>query len=393
MADADHPEAATAAYEPPSRIRRIAKAIGLTGVALILVGIMVGGIGILHLRADASAAAEAEQTVLPVQTVTVRYENGYAVRERFSGRLEAARETAVAFEKPGLVTAVLVDEGDRVEANQVIARQDAEPLKAQRAGLAAELKATEARVALWKATENRRKTLSQKGFSSSQAYDDARFEAQAIRANADGIRAQIRALDIDIEKTVIRAPFGGIVGGRMVDDGAVVAAGTQVLSILEDRQPIARVGVSLDVASALKPGQTYRLNTARGPVDGVLRAIRRDLARQTRTVPVLFEVMAADVPPLGEVVDLISDRPVAARGFWVPLTALAEGHKGLWTVFAVVQKDGRSVVAREAVEVVHFETDRAFVRGTPANGARLMAAGLHRVVPGQTVSVLAGDAN
>ena len=91
--------------------------------------------------------------------------------------------------------------------------------------------------------------------------------------------------------------------------------------------------------------------------------------------------------PFGEVMELALDRHVSEPGFWVPLSALVEGRKGLWTVYTLGNSDGDSVVRREAVEILHTERTRAFVRGTIEAGAQIVLDGTNRVVPGQRVAL------
>jgi hypothetical protein len=87
------------------------------------------------------------------------------------------------------------------------------------------------------------------------------------------------------------------------------------------------------------------------------------------------------------------DRPVAQGGFWIPATAIAGDHRGLWRCFVfephdrrVNEIDGaRGAVGAHSVEVLHAETDRVFVRGTLVDSAWLVADGLQRLTPGQEV--------
>jgi hypothetical protein len=51
----------------------------------------------------------------------------------------------------------------------------------------------------------------------------------------------------------------------------------------------------------------------------------------------------------------------------------------MWT------RDGAATIATEAVEVLRLDGERAFVRGSFEDGARYIAGGTHRVVPGETV--------
>lgn len=64
------------------------------------------------------------------------------------------------------------------------------------------------------------------------------------------------------------------------------------------------------------------------------------------------------------------------------LTVLRETERGLWSRMTVVEESGQDVVRREAVEILHVRADRAFVRGTFANGAQTVSTGAHRVSDG-----------
>ena len=81
---------------------------------------------------------------------------------------------------------------------------------------------------------------------------------------------------------------------------------------------------------------------------------------------------------------------MATDGAWVPVTALRDGVRGLWTVLVAVPSDAGSVVAEEAVEILYADETRALVRGTFADGARLIESGAHRVTPGQAVQIIGG---
>ena len=83
---------------------------------------------------------------------------------------------------------------------------------------------------------------------------------------------------------------------------------------------------------------------------------------------------------------LALDRDVAERGVWVPLGALVEGNRGLWTVYvAEAQEDGWTAQKRP-VEIVQAEADRAFVRGTLMDGDKVIQEGIMRLSPGMPVS-------
>lgn len=354
--------------------------------ALTFVGLMVAGTAALHMRANAEVPPAANPPV-SVHTTALALVDSYEITERFAGRLEPARQTQLSFERAGLVHQVLVEEGDKVAKGDVVAELDTAKLQAERQTLKAQIAELQARRALAAATLKRQQELNKKGWRSAQNYDEARFSLQEIDASLSRIDASIASLDVDIEKSVLRAPFSGTIAGRTTDEGAVVAAGANIVELLETAQRQVRIGVSAEAATALKTGETYRFSAGGRDMPGTVIAKRPDLDPRTRTVSILFAVQADEALPFGEIVELVLPRSVSEQGTWLPLSALTEGRKGLWSVLTVVSKDGDTVVEREAAEILHIDGDRAFVRGTFADGANLLLDGTNRVTPGQLVAL------
>ncbi len=87
----------------------------------------------------------------------------------------------------------------------------------------------------------------------------------------------------------------------------------------------------------------------------------------------------------GQSASLVLRSEISAQGAWVPVDALQSGEGSVWTLMLVVEDK----LAPAAVEILHIEDQRAFVRGTFEQGSVFVTTGAHRVVPGQTVSILA----
>lgn len=376
---------------------------GVIGMVALSVILSVGALAASALLSNApSAEAQGGQAEpLPVPVMTVHLQTDYAVQRRFAGRIAAARSTDAAFERGGLVVDVLADDGDRVAAGAVLARLDTAALVTERQRLLAERDRLDARIALAERTAARQRNLSTQGHSSAQRFDEARFEVDAVAAERRALEAAIAALDVDLRKSALRAPFDARVALRRVDEGTVISAGQTVLRLLEDTAPEARVGVPAATAATLQPGQSYAIAVGGETVEGRLRTLLPDLDTRTQTVTAVFDLTPAErananagaTTPLpvalrrGSIVQLLLDERVSDRGVWVPVAALTEGVRGLWTVYAVPPApDGADpVVVRDSVEILHVTEDRAYVRGTLGDGTRIITSGLHRVVPGQRV--------
>jgi len=365
--------------------RKVGYRLLVVVVAGVITAVTAGGVAILHMRAAEQAPLEANPP-LTVQTMALKKQAQYTAEQRFAGRIEAARETRLAFERRGLVERVLFDEGDAVQAGAAVAELDRSKLKAERKRLQANKRELEARLALAKRTLDRQSTLSRQGWQSEQRFDEARFTVDELQAAIDKVSAQIESIEIDLEKSVLNAPFAGTVTARHVDEGAVVQAGAPVLDLAETSRIHARIGVTADVARELETGQRYALAIGERRMRGELIAKRPDIQTGTRTVTALFAVNDPGAP-LGEVIELIRGQTIQQPGAWLPLTALVEDRRGLWSVYRVRANGEVHTVDRRSVEIVHSREGEAFVRGMFSEGEEIIKDGTNRVVPGQRVIV------
>jgi membrane fusion protein, multidrug efflux system len=364
---------------------------GLTVIVAVAVigGLTAGGIAALKYRAG-QEAPPATHPPVAVATSPVAIQDHYRTTTRYVGRLEPARQTDLAFEQGGLVVEISVDEGDAVRAGEVIAQLDTQRLRANRRQLEAQMRELEAERTLAELTLNRQSSLREKGWTAQQREDEAVAGVARISAAIDRVAAQIALVDIDIGKSSLVASYDGTVGTRFVDEGAVAAAGAAVVTLLETGRPQARIGLPPEVAATLDDDRTYTIESAARTVPARLAAERPDMQIETGTVPVLFDLPAADGVPFREMVTLVVDTEVKSRGTWLPVSALTEGRKGLWSVMVVDGREGTARLKDESVEVIHLDGERAYVRGTFHEGERVVTNGTHRVVAGQQVA-LSGD--
>lgn len=361
------------------------------GLATLLVGgvVLVGLGGMARLTAPGDEVATTEERVLSVAAMPANLVPGYAVPRAFVGRIEARRESRVGFELPGLVTEVRVDEGDIIRKHQVIARLDTDQLELQRQRLVGQRTELKANIELARATRARQEMLTKQGHSSRQRFDEARFGEAALLGRLQQVDADIAAVALDIEKSTLRAPFDAIVAVRVVDEGTVVSVGHAIVDLLEDSYPEVRIGVAGDAIAAIAVGQTHALDVRGREVPAVVRSVLPVRDRATRSVDVMLTLQAPfNGIRRGDLARLQIDRSIAEPGYWLPLTALTESVRGLWAVYVADAADGETaVLERRELEVLHQEADRVFVRGTLADGERVVVGGRHRLVPGQRVRV------
>lgn len=177
-----------------------------------------------------------------------------------NGRLEA-KQVDIATKYHGRIAEVLADEGDTVDAGQVVARMDTEPLEAQLRNAEAKIKEAEdnrrtalanvvvkqAEFAYSDKEYKRSKELVVRGAVSEQERDIdlARMEAnraallgaqaQAVRTKSaiDAAIAEAERLRAEIKDSVLKAPVRGRVQNRLAEPGEVLAAGGKVLALVD----------------------------------------------------------------------------------------------------------------------------------------------------------------
>ncbi len=208
--------------QPKRRFPRYRKAgaVALFGVAVLL-------IFWIFFRPAVPVEVAGVVRIYPSQTFTILNASGYVV---------AQRKAAVASKVTGRLVAIHVEEGSRVKEGEVIARLESEDLKAQQAQSAANLKVAEhnlnqARAELADARLNyeRAGALVKKGFISKSEYDTAetryskaRAALSSSEASVKSYAAALKAAGVNLEYTLIRAPFKGVVLTKNADLGDIV---------------------------------------------------------------------------------------------------------------------------------------------------------------------------
>ena len=379
--------------------RSFARRIGRWGISFTTFSLNVGlaaaavmiGVTTIQMRAEEKPVVEATP---PVEVSTIRpdHQNGFEVTRSFVGRLEPARQTDLGFELSGTIQDIRVDEGGTVRRGDVIAVLDTRTLEAERRRQIANRLATESDRELAALTLTRQMKLKDGGHVSEQILDQARLTLSRLDAMLAQIDAAIETIDINLDKSVLKAPFDGIAGERLLDEGATVSPGMPVVTLLESVKPAVRIGLAPEIVDSLPEMHHFQIEISGKTFAAKLVALRPDLQTRTRTVEALFELEVPETAPrFGRLAELSLPEEIKEEGYWVPTSALKEGPRGLWTVLAVVETENGDSgmeyhVVREAVEVLHADADRSFVRGTITGETRIVAEGVHRVVLGQSVT-------
>lgn len=373
----------------PRSLRRqwLVRLISLAGI-----GLLASGGWWLH-AANTPERDSSNQRVLPVTTQTLAQTSSYERQRTFLGEVRARRTSMLGFELPGALAEVRVDEGDRVAAGQVLATLDTQRLAAARAEAEAGLREATAAEELARSTLARLERARAANAVSEQQVDESARQVDRQAAAAARAQAQVDRLEVDIAKSQLVAPFDGQLQRRFVDEGTVVPAGQPVFELRESGSTEIRFSVEGALIRGLTLGSTLQGRTRDGS-EISLRITRILPGRDpgTRAVPVFAEAETSAIPlQEGELIEVVLNQNTARDGFWIPITALAESARGLWSCY-VAEPDNNGQnhqLVRREVEILSLREDRAYVAGNLRDGEELVVDGLHRIVPGQTVRLAA----
>ena len=185
-----------------------------------------------------------------------------------SGTIEAATIT-VGAEQPGRVEEVLVEDGNRVLAGDVLVRLDASRLDPQRDQAEAGVEAAEAGVdaaeAMLRASETSLELVpdgaAQEQIDAAEAQTEAaRAQVDAAEAQADAARAALAVVESQIAAATTSSPVDGVVLTRAIEPGEYAAPGTPLIVLGQLDSLTITVYVPEDRYGAIRLGQTARVN-------------------------------------------------------------------------------------------------------------------------------------
>lgn len=212
---------------------------------------------------------------------------------RLVGRTEAAVESRIVSEVDGQVAKISASEGTRVEKGNPLVIIDSEQVELTLKAKRAEAEQARHQAHLAESDLKRVEELYDKNLVSENALDSAQTWAKIRRERFNQLDAETNKLERDLRNCVIRAPFDGYVGRKLVDIGEWVSRGTPVYEMAD----LSEVKVTVDLPERyfgqLKIGSPVIIRTAQNgtqELSGVVSGISPSASQETHTFPVIVTV-------------------------------------------------------------------------------------------------------
>ncbi|MEG6508670.1 efflux RND transporter periplasmic adaptor subunit [Methyloligella sp. 2.7D] len=320
--------------------------------------------------ADAATNPSGVQAALSVLVAPVA-QSSIENKLTATGSVVAWREMPIGSEASGLaVTAVDVDEGDRVQKGDRLVKLDDRLLQAQIAQQKAAIEKAEATLANAK-TDLQRADKMTKGILSEQTIDERATLVKTSAADLAEAKALLAQYEAELARTEILAPTDAIVAERSVTLGQVVESGTELFRLIRD----GRLELDAEIPEAdfasIRPGQSA---TVIGPSGARYPATVRQAAEivdETTRLGVVHVALPEDTPlKIGMFarVEIDAGNEIATT---VPQKALVwrGGKAGAF----VLQDDG--TVAFAALSLGRQTSDQVAVEDGLSPGQRIVVSG------------------
>jgi membrane fusion protein (multidrug efflux system) len=359
-----------------TRAVRIDRRGGFVVAAGVLMALGTAGCGSSETAANEDGAT-GEAAYVKVVNVEVRTLESadFTSYIRLTGAVEAYEDVVVSSQESGVIERVIVDKGSRVRAGQPIIQIDDEILTAQ---------VDEARAAASLAGERferQRQLWEDESIGSEIAFLQTKYDAQSAEA-------RLAFLEARLARHTIKSPISGVLDGRYVDVGELVAPGTPVARVLTiDRLKVVggvpeRYGPYVDEGGRAVLDFDVLLGQS---IEGTIAYVGAAVDPQNRTFPI--EVLL-DNPEGRLKPQMIANVRLATEKLQgvivVPQDVVLRTENG-YEVFVVAESANGSIAEARPVDLgPSFENEVVVASGLAA-GDRLIVTGHQMVDAGDRV--------
>ncbi|TFW27548.1 efflux RND transporter periplasmic adaptor subunit [Duganella callida] len=248
------------------------------------------------------AAGKEEQKVAlqmaPEDVLTIE-SNALASGPIITGSIQPERRADLRAEVGAIVVQVLKENGEAVKKGDVLLRLDETSIRDSLTSSEEATRAAEQTLAQAQRMYERQKTLLASGMVSTMAMEDA--EVRRNNAQSDLAAAKSRSVSArqQLTRTMVRAPFDGIVSDRKVSNGDTAQVGKELIKVIDPASMRFEGMVSADKIGVVKVGQPvlFRVNGYPGEqFNGKVKRVDPAANAVTRQVEVLVDFAEARQP-------------------------------------------------------------------------------------------------
>ncbi len=210
---------------------------------------------------DAKKEPLATLQVAPEDTVTIQ-SDALASGPVITGSIQPERRADLRAEVGAVVVQVLKDNGEAVHKGDVLVRLDETSIRDSVNSADEATRAAQQSLEQAQRMFERQKTLRASGMVSTQALEDAEIRRNNLASDLAGAKARSVSARQQLTRTLVRAPFDGIVSERKVSNGDTAQIGKELIKVIDPVSMRFEGLVSADKIGVVKTGQPvlFRVN-------------------------------------------------------------------------------------------------------------------------------------
>lgn len=242
--------------------------------------------------APAADASAAPPLLLSAEDVRTLAPSALASGPVVSGTLQPERRADLRAEVGAVVLQVARDNGDAVKAGDLLLRIDDTAIRESLTSAEEAVRAASQALEQSERQVQRQKTLQAQGMTSQTALEDAEIRRNSAQSELVAAKARVVSARQQLQRTLVRAPFDGLVSDRKVSAGDTVQIGRELLKVIDPKSLRFEGLVSADRMGELKPGQPVRFRVAgvaQGDFSGQVRRVDPAANDTTRQVAVVID--------------------------------------------------------------------------------------------------------
>lgn len=250
-----------------------------------------------------------------------------------TGSIQPARRADLRAEVSAVVLQVLKDNGDPVRGGDLLMRLDDTALRDNLSSAEEAARAAGEAVEQTERQVSRLTTLKAQGMVSSAALEDAEIRRTSAKSDFAAARARVVGARQQMQRTLVRAPFDGLVSDRRVSVGDTVQIGRELVKVIDPRSMRFEGLVSADRVHELEIGQPVHFSVNGYPDSAFTGTVRRmDVAANATTRQLALMVAFDDPAKAPAVSGLFAEGQVRTGGtkaLSVPDRALVRSPEGV----------------------------------------------------------------
>ncbi len=346
---------------------------------------------LLSFYCDFLHAQQRQQTVV----VEVAQEVALVEEVSLSGSVISPQIANLSTEVSGIVERIEVEVGDQVKAGDLILK-----LNSELSELSVDAARAETNQAIEELDDTRRRLADAKRLaqSSNLSVNEVKSLASRERINIAGVerfRAAQKRQEAQLDRHTLRAPFGGVISRKQVEQGEWVTPGQAVVELVASDHLLIEFQAPQDIFARL--GKVSAIYTTFDALPDQVMTAHIEIVipivnPTTRTFIIRTALDSADAQLApGMSASAVLNLSAGSRGVVINRDALIRYPDGRVTIWVVIQEGRQAKVQERRVEIgTGFDGKIAIKKGLSA-GSRVVVLGNEALRDGQIVTVKSSD--